>query len=193
METARRLPRAERREQIIDAATRAFARSGFDATGLDDVAAEAGISRVILYRHFASKSDLYRAVLGRGQARLVERVGLGGYGPDTLPALLEAAAADPDGFRLLFRYAAREPEFRDLVDSFTQESLEIARKELGDRIADPAWAAWAARLTFAVAVEGVIAWLDAGRPDPDTAAERLVRAVRGVMAAASWGGAPPAP
>ena len=38
----RRLRRAERREQILDAAARAFARSGFVTTSLDEVAAEAG-------------------------------------------------------------------------------------------------------------------------------------------------------
>jgi len=41
-ERVRRLPRAQRREQILAAATRAFARNGFAATGLDDIAAEAG-------------------------------------------------------------------------------------------------------------------------------------------------------
>ena len=71
----RRLPRAERREQILDAATRAFARRGFAATSLDDIAAEAGVSHVILYRHFASKSELYRAVLERACARLAETSG----------------------------------------------------------------------------------------------------------------------
>jgi AcrR family transcriptional regulator len=47
----RRLRRAERRKQILDATTRASARSGFVTTSLDDAAAEAGITHVILYRH----------------------------------------------------------------------------------------------------------------------------------------------
>ena len=41
----RRMPRAQRREQILAAATRAFARAGFANTGLDVVAAEAGVTR----------------------------------------------------------------------------------------------------------------------------------------------------
>ena len=52
----RRLPRVQRREQILTAATKAFARSGFAATSLDDIAAEAAVTRVILYRHFYSKT-----------------------------------------------------------------------------------------------------------------------------------------
>ncbi|MEU6649797.1 helix-turn-helix domain-containing protein [Streptomyces sp. NPDC046900] len=58
-----RLPRAEPREQILEAAAEAFARSGFAATSLDDIAAQAGITRSILYRHFDSETDLYQ---GRG-------------------------------------------------------------------------------------------------------------------------------
>jgi len=44
--------------------------AGFTATGLDDIAAEAGITRVILYRHFDSKTELYQAVLDRMCGRL---------------------------------------------------------------------------------------------------------------------------
>src|SRR5215469_9221841 len=82
----RRLRRAERREQIRAAATRAFARAGFTATSLDDIAAEAGITRVILYRHFESKADMYRAVLDRACTRLAESVGTGNYGEDAIAA-----------------------------------------------------------------------------------------------------------
>ena len=91
----RRLRRAERREQILGAATRAFARAGFTATSLDDIAAEAGITRVILYRHFESKADMYRAVLDRACTRLAETVGTGDYGQDAIATLVGAAAADP--------------------------------------------------------------------------------------------------
>ena len=76
LEQLPRLPRAQRREQILTAATEAFARSGFAATSLEDIAAEAGITRVILYRHFDSKAELYQAVLDRMCARLDAHVGI---------------------------------------------------------------------------------------------------------------------
>jgi AcrR family transcriptional regulator len=94
----RRLRRAERRDQLLAAATQAFARAGFAATSLDDVAAAAGISRAILYRHFESKTDLYRAVLDRAVARLAAAVGTRDYTYASIDALLGAAAEDPDGF-----------------------------------------------------------------------------------------------
>ena len=180
----RRLRRAERREQILAAATRAFARAGFTATSLDDIAAEAGITRVILYRHFESKAGMYRAVLDRACTRLAETVGTGDYGEDAIAVLVRAAAADPDAFRLLFRHAAREPEFRDQADALTAASAEVARRDLAAQIPSGPWLDWAARLVPALAIEAVIAWLDAGQPDPGQAAERIGQVIHGAIQAA---------
>jgi len=184
-EPARRMPRAERREQILTAATRAFARTGYTATGLNDVATEAGVTHVILYRHFASKTDLYRSVLDRACTRLADAVGTDDFDETSVPALLRAAAADPDGFRLLFRHAAREPEFRDVIDTLRSDSTEIAHRHLADVIADGPWLNWAAQLLPTITLEAVIAWLDAGEPDPENAAERIGRAIHGVIQAAA--------
>jgi AcrR family transcriptional regulator len=180
----RRLGRAERREQLLAAATQAFARGGFAATSLDDIAQAAGISRVLLYRHFDSKTDLYRAVLDRAIQRLTAAVGTRDFTDASIDALLGAAAEDPDGFRLLFRHAAREPEFRRQMDRFQRGMVAVARRELARVIPDRTWAAWAAQLAPVVAVEAVIAWLDAGQPGPDQAADRIRQALAGVITAA---------
>ena len=180
----RRLRRAERREQLLAAATQAFARAGFVATSLDDIAAAAGISRVLLYRHFESKTDLYRAVLDRAIARLTTAVGTRDYTYASIDALLAAAAEDPDGFRLLFHHAAREPEFRQQMDRLRKGMMATARRELARVIGDRAWVQWAAQLAPVVAIEAVMAWLDAGRPDPDQAADRIRQALAGVVSAA---------
>ncbi|HZD73351.1 MAG TPA: TetR/AcrR family transcriptional regulator [Actinomycetota bacterium] len=180
----RRLGRAERREQILAAATQAFARAGFAATSLADIAAEAGISRVILYRHFDSKTDLYRAVLDRVMARLVAAVGKRDYTDASVDALVAAAAEDPAGFRLLFQHAAREPEFRAEADRFHAGMVAVSRRELARAIPEGAWARWAARLAPTVAIEAIIAWLDAGQPDPEQAPERVRQALSGVLQAA---------
>jgi len=180
----RRLRRAERREQILAAATRAFARAGFTATSLEDIAAEAGITRVILYRHFESKADMYRAVLDRACTRLAETVGTGDYAEDAIATLIRAAAADPGAFRLLFRHATREPQFRDQADALTAASAEVARRDLAGQIPAGPWLDWAARLVPAVAIEAVIAWLDAGQPDPGQAAGRIGQVIHGAIQAA---------
>ncbi|WP_216212882.1 TetR/AcrR family transcriptional regulator [Amycolatopsis aidingensis] len=181
MTATRRMPRAQRRAQILDAATRAFARTGFAATGLDAVAAEAGVTHVILYRHFASKGELYRAVLDRACQRLEESVGSDDFDETSIPTLLRAAAEDPDGFRLLFRHAVREPEFRDVIDTFRTAAIEITDRQLAEAIPAGPWRDWAARLVPTVALEAVLAWLDAGQPDPGLAAQRVEQAVHGVL------------
>jgi AcrR family transcriptional regulator len=179
----RRMPRAQRREQILDAATRAFARAGFTNTGLDVIAAEAGVTPVILYRHFASKADLYRAVLESASARLREVVGADTFDDTSIPALLRAASADPAAFRLLFRYAAREREFRDVIDTFRSTATEITHRHLAD-VTDDQWRSWAAALLPTLTTEAVIAWLDAGQPDPDQAAARIRHIVDAVIKSA---------
>ena len=186
--SAPRLRRRERREQILAAATRAFARAGFAATSLEDVAREAGITRVILYRHFESKADLYRAVLERVQRRLVEATGAPHFTAASIDGLLAAATDDPDGFRLLFHHAAREPEFRAEMDQFRAGMVAVARRQLARVIPERAWARWAAQLVPTVAIEAITAWLDAGQPDREHAAERIRQALGGVIQAAGAGG-----
>jgi AcrR family transcriptional regulator len=178
--------RAERRDQLLTAATQAFTRSGFAATSLDDIAAVAGVSRVILYRHFASKTELYRAVLDRACARLTAAVREqpGAYTDTSVDALIAVAADDPDAFRLMFHHAAREPEFRAEMDRFRDGMVTAAQRQLNRVIRNRSWAKWAAQLSCTVAIEATIAWLDAGQPDRKLAAERVRQAVNGVIQAA---------
>lgn len=178
------LGRAERREQILRAATRAFAKAGFGATSLEAVAGEAEIDRVILYRHFESKADLYRAVLRRARVRLGAASGAPNYTETSLAGLLAAAAEEPDAFRLLFRHAVREPEFRREMEEFRKGVSEAAHQAMAGMIPDPDWERWASILVPTVAVESVMAWLDAGQPAPATAAYRVGQAVYGVIEAA---------
>lgn len=183
--TTRRLPRPERREQILRAATEAFARSGFAATSLDDVAAEAGVTRMIVYTHFESKTALYRAVLDRMRVMLNAATGSPQYDAYSIRGLLDVAAANPAGFRLLFHHAAREPEFRADVDHFRGRGVEIAMSYLGPSIPDSHLAEWASRLIPTVMLEAVIAWLDAGMPDPDGAPGRIRAVIQGIVDAAA--------
>ncbi|MGB3911603.1 MAG: TetR/AcrR family transcriptional regulator [Pseudolysinimonas sp.] len=181
-----RLPRAARREQILEAATTAFARTGFAGTGLDDIASEAGVTRVILYRHFDSKTELYRASLDRFCAVLRAHVSkpVGGFTDATIDGLVRAAATEPDGFRLLFVHAAREPEFAAIAERFRSSITRTARIQIAGVVADRAWADWAAELAPTVAIESIVAWLDAGQPDPDLTANRIRHLIAEVIAAA---------
>ena len=61
--TPTRLPAAERRQALIDTAIRVFSDGSYRGTTTAEIARAAGISEPILYRHFASKRDLYLAAL----------------------------------------------------------------------------------------------------------------------------------
>jgi AcrR family transcriptional regulator len=63
MTTAVRMPAAERRQALIDTAIRVFSEGSYHGTTTAEIARAAGISEPILYRHFASKRELYLAAL----------------------------------------------------------------------------------------------------------------------------------
>ncbi|MFM9099155.1 MAG: TetR/AcrR family transcriptional regulator, partial [Actinomycetota bacterium] len=58
-----RLPRDERRAQLLVAALEIFTASGYHAASMDEIAERASVSKPVLYQHFPSKLDLYLAVL----------------------------------------------------------------------------------------------------------------------------------
>lgn len=65
----KRMSADDRRAQIVAAARRLFAASGFDATTTRQIATEAGISDALIYRHFPDKQALLRAIVEDGIAR----------------------------------------------------------------------------------------------------------------------------
>lgn len=65
-----RMPGEDRRRQLLQVAVDRFARNGFSGTKTKDIAAAAGVSEAILFRHFASKEDLYHAILDDKEATL---------------------------------------------------------------------------------------------------------------------------
>ncbi|WP_313817107.1 helix-turn-helix domain-containing protein [Citricoccus sp.] len=54
-----RLPREERRKQLLDAARQVFVDHGFHATSMDDIAVAAAVSKPVLYQHFPGKHELF--------------------------------------------------------------------------------------------------------------------------------------
>lgn len=69
-----RLPRAQRRAQLLDVASAQFARDGYHRTSMDAIAAAAGVTKPVLYQHFTSKEDLYLAVVRTVGSQMVEEI-----------------------------------------------------------------------------------------------------------------------
>lgn len=79
-----RMPRAQRRSQLLELATRVFTEKGFQSTSMDDIAAAAGVTKPVLYQHFDSKETLYLEVLDIiAEAMIAEVRSLHTYGGDT--------------------------------------------------------------------------------------------------------------
>src|SRR5580658_8594931 len=70
----RPLPREQRRQAILAGAARAFATAGFDSTSMDEIAEASGVTKLILYRHFDSKEELYLSIVERVAGRLAGEV-----------------------------------------------------------------------------------------------------------------------
>jgi AcrR family transcriptional regulator len=182
------LKRPERRRALVAAATRAFAQNGFAATSLDDVATEAGVSRVLIYRHFESKSELYQAALDDVAGQLAQATGAPDrLSPASLDGLIRVAREHPDGFRLFFRHSGREPEFRAHADWLRAAMVETAEPYLREVITDAGRLAWAAALVPAVVIETLLAWLDSGAPDPAAVPATLAEVVSNVIGAMAKG------
>lgn len=161
------LRKEERRAQLIRTAARAFVIGGFTATNLADVAAEAGVTKVVIYHHFDSKRELYLAVLRDARDRV--RASAGDPDDPAVDALYRYALAardNPDGFRLLYRHARREPEFTDYVEDLGFADTERTKARLGAHLPDPQHRAWAATLLQAIVADTALTWLDAGQPVP---------------------------
>jgi AcrR family transcriptional regulator len=70
----KRLPRAVREQQMLDAAVQMFSVNGYHETSMDTIAAEAQISKPMLYLYYGSKEDLFGACLNRELGRFIDAV-----------------------------------------------------------------------------------------------------------------------
>jgi len=156
-----------------------------------DVAAASGVTPLIVYRHFASKEELYRAVLADVAVQLRSRMAGApdpeGFGLGAAP-LLAVARENPDGFRLLWRHATREPQFASEADALRTDAL-IQTKAALVGLMPPEFIEWAAHAVLGYLVEAVLAWLDHGDPARD---EQLVGAINRSLRAGVRGWADPA-
>src|SRR5690348_11282724 len=119
---------ADRRAQLLEAADRVVRRDG-SAASMNHIAAEAGITKPILYRHFGDKGGLYQALatryvddlLARLRAALGTRGGLEVRTRATIDAYLSAVGEQPQVYRfLLERAAVEEPGVRGEVQGFVR-------------------------------------------------------------------------
>ena len=67
----KRMTGKERREQLLDIGRSLFAERGFEGTSIEEIAAQAGVSKPVVYEHFGGKEGLYAVVVDREVERLL--------------------------------------------------------------------------------------------------------------------------
>jgi AcrR family transcriptional regulator len=164
----KRMGRDDRRAQLVGAAAAAFLAAGFDATSMEAVAERAGVTRLIVYRHFDSKEALYRAVLDSVVDSL--RSEFDPAAPSGVAAmLLSVGRRHPDAFRLLWRQARHEPLFEKEAQAFRTIAAGFADDFIRPYVADRELRHWGAAVIVDYLYGGICEWLDTGRPTRDDA------------------------
>ncbi|MEY4682642.1 MAG: hypothetical protein RL534_61 [Actinomycetota bacterium] len=125
-----RLPRDERRAQLLAAALEVFTAAGYHSAAMDEIADRAGVSKPVLYQHFPSKLDLYLAVLDTHIDSLVFAIQRAIQStPDnakrvqaTIGAYFDFIEAEGEAFRLLFESDMNvEPAVRERLNRMTYD------------------------------------------------------------------------
>ncbi len=154
-----RLSGQERRRQIIEAAADLFSRNGFGRTTTRAVATAVGVSEAIVFKHFATKEDLYAAIIEtKAQTQqILSTVTAAARATDDAGVLRTLAKemiartqADPTLLRLLFFSALEGHALSDMFfRSRVQEVEDSLSRYIGDRVAagvfrpvDPLQATW---------------------------------------------------
>ena len=125
-----RLPRDERRAQLLVAALEVFTAAGYHSAAMDEIADSANVSKPVLYQHFPSKLDLYLAVLDLHIDSLVfaiqKAIASNRENSSRVAATVEAyfGFIDNEGeaFRLLFESDMNlEPQVRERLNRMTYD------------------------------------------------------------------------
>ena len=125
-----RLPRDERRAQLLVAALEIFTSSGYHAASMDEIAERASVSKPVLYQHFPSKLDLYLAVLDLHIDSLVFAIQKAiastrdnrSRVKATIDAYFVFIEGEGEAFRLLFESdMSVEPQVRERLERMTYD------------------------------------------------------------------------
>lgn len=126
--------KTDRPDEIIAAAMAAFAEKGFAAARLDDIAARAGVSKGALYLYFATKEDIFRAVIEHGLAPNLGRIQTAladdqGSFPDLLrafAAIISEIATDSPVGGIIKMVIGESRNFPELARTWRERLVEPA-------------------------------------------------------------------
>ena len=178
-------------DQLLDAASRVFAREGYEGAKILDIVRQAGLSTGAIYTRFRSKNDLLRAAVIRSTAAL----GHAGEGARRLAdvlsgssALRRGALSDGEAVRLeAYVTARREPEVAHALaeahDRWHEAMLPLVESALADGSLRPDADPEAVLFLFRTLYLGVLLHRGSGLPGPDPEAwESLLHTLNASLA-----------
>ncbi|MEU9344432.1 TetR/AcrR family transcriptional regulator [Streptomyces sp. NPDC048278] len=175
----KRMPRAVREQQMLDAAVRTFGQRGYMAASMDEIAELAGVSKPLVYLYLNSKDDLFTACIRREASALTEAVRTG------VDRELPADRQLWDGLRAFFTYTAEHPDGWSV--------LHLQARTHGERFASEVAAMREEIVAFVTQL--IVAAARAAHRDPDLAESEVAGLAEALVGAAeslaAWANATP--
>jgi len=174
----------ERRAQLLDVGRSVFAKVGYEAASIEEIAKRANITKPVVYEHFGGKEGLYAVVVDREVRRLVELITSALEGDHPRVLLEQAALAfltyiedEPEGFSILVRdspIASSAGTLASVIGDIAGQVEHILVQEFKKRGFEPKLSP-----IYSRALVGMVAlvgqwWLEAGTPKRQVVAAHLV-------------------
>jgi len=189
----------DKRRLLLDAAVRVFARKGYHAARVGDIAEEAGVAYGLLYHYFSSKEEVLRNVFRETWRALIATIESVERGEDTpreqlrkvAEILLRSWKRDPDLVRVLVLEVTRSQllagEMDEIVASFSVIQAIVERGQADGSVRGDLDARLASYVFYGAIDELLTGWVLGRLPDSD---EDLARAERTVVEIVAGGLAP---
>ncbi|MCB0930959.1 MAG: TetR/AcrR family transcriptional regulator [Mycobacterium sp.] len=180
----KRLPRAVREQQMLDAAVKMFSANGYHETSMDAIAAQAQISKPMLYLYYGSKEELFGACLGRELGRFIDSVRSDidlKLSPRellrrTIVSVLQYIDANRASWIVLYTQATSSQAFAHTVREGREKIIDLVARllEAGTRKPEPHSDFHMMAVALVGAGEAVAARVSVGDADVDEASELLI-------------------
>ncbi|KWX65646.1 TetR/AcrR family transcriptional regulator [Mycobacterium sp. NAZ190054] len=194
----KRLPRAVREQQMLDAAVEIFSVNGYHETSMDAIAAQAQISKPMLYLYYGSKEELFGACLNRELGRFVDEVNsnIDFSGPpkellrSAVLAFLKYIDANRASWMVLYTQATSSQAFAHTVREGRERIIELVGRLLrsGTKFPEPDTDFELMAVALVGAGEAIASRVSTGDADVDEAAELMInlfwRGLKGAPSAA---------
>jgi TetR/AcrR family fatty acid metabolism transcriptional regulator len=179
----------EKRRRILEAAVRAFARKGYHACRVGEIASEAGVAYGLVYHYFTSKDEILETIFRDTWTQMLTAIeAVEEEGVPAAEQLRKVAAIvlrtwkrDPDLVRVLVREVTRSPHIQREVEEIEQAyaALQriVERGQKGGEFRTDVDARLAALIVYGALEELLTSWVMGQLDDSDEEVDRAERAV----------------